>query len=47
VYGGTWELMRGELARLGITHTVVDLRAPDTWPDALRPTTKARAAATL
>ena len=41
LYGGTWEFVHHELVRLGISHTVVDARAPQTWQAALRPTTKA------
>ena len=41
LYGGTWEFVHHELVRLGISHTVVDARAPKTWQAALRPTTKA------
>ncbi len=41
LYGGTWEFVHHELVRLGISYTVVDARAPQTWHAALRPTTKA------
>lgn len=41
LYGGTTGLLSRELVRLGIAHTRIDAQAPDTWPAALEPTTKA------
>lgn len=41
LYGGTTGLLSKELARLGIRHTQIDAQAPETWPEALEPTTKA------
>lgn len=41
LYGGTTGLLSKELVRLGIAHTRIDVQAPDTWPAALEPTTKA------
>src|SRR5262245_22213670 len=41
LYGGTHDLVTKDLAGLGITHTTVDLNAPSTWEQALRPRTKA------
>lgn len=40
-YGGTRTLITDELPRLGITCTFIDGNAPDDWPAALRPTTRA------
>lgn len=41
LYGGTHDLLTMELPRFGITHSLVDGNAPDSWATALRPTTKA------
>lgn len=41
LYGGTHDLLLGELPRLGITHDFVDGGAPESWSRALKPTTKA------
>ncbi|MEO8706229.1 MAG: aminotransferase class I/II-fold pyridoxal phosphate-dependent enzyme [Kofleriaceae bacterium] len=41
LYGGTFDLITGDLARLGITCTFVDASQPDTWKQHLRPTTRA------
>lgn len=40
VYGGTTSLMLRHLPRWGIDVTFVDLSAPETWAEALRPTTR-------
>jgi cystathionine beta-lyase/cystathionine gamma-synthase len=41
LYGGTHELVTGDLAQLGIEHTFVDPEDPAAWAAALRPTTRA------
>ncbi len=41
LYGGTHALITQELPRLGIEVTPIDPDAPHTWPDALRPNTRA------
>ncbi|KAK9834192.1 hypothetical protein WJX81_007089 [Elliptochloris bilobata] len=40
LYGGTWEFVHNELARLGVSHTTVDAREAPSWRAALRPNTK-------
>lgn len=40
VYGGTQGLLDHELSTWGVEHTSIDLTAPDSWADALRPTTR-------
>ncbi len=40
LYGGTHDLLEGDLPRLGITSSTVDGRAPDAWQSALRPETR-------
>ncbi len=39
-YGGTATLLGEDLRSLGISHTEVDAARPETWPAALRPTTR-------
>jgi cystathionine beta-lyase/cystathionine gamma-synthase len=41
LYGGTHELVTGELTKLGITHDFIDADLPDTWGALLRPNTRA------
>jgi cystathionine beta-lyase/cystathionine gamma-synthase len=41
LYGGTHELVTGDLAQLGIEHTFVDPEDSAAWAAALRPTTRA------
>jgi cystathionine beta-lyase/cystathionine gamma-synthase len=41
LYGGTHDLVVGDLRELGIEHTFVDARDPATWAKAMRPTTRA------
>jgi cystathionine beta-lyase/cystathionine gamma-synthase len=41
LYGGTHDLFTRDLPRFGITCTFVDAARPDTWAQALRPTTRA------
>ena len=40
VYGGTHDLLKGDLAGLGIAFSAIDGKAPGTWKDALRPETR-------
>ncbi len=40
LYGGTYNLLTQHLPALGITATFIDPDRPDTWKDALRPTTR-------
>jgi cystathionine beta-lyase/cystathionine gamma-synthase len=40
LYGGTHELIHHDLPTLGISHTVIDVTAPDTWAAALQPRSK-------
>jgi cystathionine beta-lyase/cystathionine gamma-synthase len=41
LYGGTHELVTGELTRLGIVHDFIDADRPETWAALLRPNTRA------
>lgn len=41
LYGGTRELLRSHSERFGIETSFVSLEDPDTWAEALRPTTRA------
>lgn len=41
LYGGTATFVSHDLARLGVTFTEVDAAKPETWRQAVRPTTKA------
>ena len=41
LYGGTHELVTGELTKLGITHDFIDADRPDSWAALLRPNTRA------
>jgi cystathionine beta-lyase/cystathionine gamma-synthase len=41
LYGGTYDLITHELARLGIEHDFIDAERRDSWGDLLRPTTRA------
>jgi len=41
LYGGTHELVTGELTKLGITHDFIDADRPESWPALLRPNTRA------
>jgi cystathionine beta-lyase/cystathionine gamma-synthase len=41
LYGGTHDLLTGELPRLGIEHTFIDADRRDTWTAQLRPRTRA------
>ncbi len=40
LYGGTQSLFDENLPRFGVSHTPIDLAAPDTWGEALRPETR-------
>jgi cystathionine beta-lyase/cystathionine gamma-synthase len=40
LYGGTHDLIRGDLAALGIDFSVLDGRSPGSWEEALRPGTR-------
>ena len=40
LYGGTHDLLKGDLAALGIGSSVLDGKAPGTWEAALRPETR-------
>jgi cystathionine beta-lyase/cystathionine gamma-synthase len=41
LYGGTHDLVTGELARLGISHDFIDGDQPESWTALLRPNTRA------
>jgi cystathionine beta-lyase/cystathionine gamma-synthase len=41
LYGGTHDLVTGELARLGISHDFIDGDQPESWAALLRPNTRA------
>lgn len=41
LYGGTYDLVTGELARLGISHDFIDGDRPESWAALLRPNTRA------
>jgi cystathionine beta-lyase/cystathionine gamma-synthase len=41
LYGGTHDLVTGELARLGISHDFIDGEQPESWTALLRPNTRA------
>lgn len=41
LYGGTYDLVTGEFARLGIEHDFIDADKPESWHALLRPTTRA------
>jgi len=41
LYGGTWSFISEDLTALGITFTVIDGAAPDTWAAAVTPSTRA------
>ncbi len=41
LYGGTHDFLTKDLPRMGIEHTFVDGDAPETWANAIRPTTRA------
>ena len=41
LYGGTHDLITGELPKLGIGADFIDAQRPDSWPALLRPTTRA------
>ena len=41
LYGGTHDLVTGELARFGITHDFIDADRPEGWQAQLRPNTRA------
>ena len=40
LYGGTHKLLKSELPRLGVSHTMVDLSDPASWGKAVTPKTK-------
>ena len=40
LYGGTHDFLTRDAERLGWTHTFVDAQRPDSWAEALRPTTR-------
>ncbi len=41
LYGGTHDFVTKDLPRFGVEHTFIDLDQPETWKQALRPTTRA------
>jgi cystathionine beta-lyase/cystathionine gamma-synthase len=41
LYGGTYDLVTGEFARLGIEHDFIDADQPESWRALLRPRTRA------
>jgi cystathionine beta-lyase/cystathionine gamma-synthase len=41
LYGGTYDLVTGEFARLGIEHDFIDADRPESWRALLRPNTRA------
>ncbi len=40
LYGGTQSLLDHDAPRFGISHSPIDVSAPDTWADSLRPETR-------